>query len=125
VTLPGLEGHISHKRFESPLIWQSHFEDKPSKQRDEYCYYSKRIQLKFKLIQFESNAGVNPPNRGRASLGPGRGAAVNGRCAALAANNAGDEARLAADAARPCATSIYRPVTFSCRNARTCIVAPV
>src|SRR5215467_5949323 len=59
--LPVLEGHISHKRFESPLISQSHFEDNPSKQRDEYCDHSTRIQLKLKLLQFESNAGVNPP----------------------------------------------------------------
>src|SRR5262249_11295257 len=51
----------SHKRFESPLISQGHFEDKPSKQRDEYCDHSTRIQLKLKLVQFESNAGVNPP----------------------------------------------------------------
>src|SRR5256712_2419320 len=59
--LPVLEGHISHKRFESPLIGQSHFEDNPSKQHDEYCYHSSRIQLKLKLVYFESNAGVNPP----------------------------------------------------------------
>jgi hypothetical protein len=59
--LPVLEGHISHKRFESPLISQSHFEDNPSKQRDEYCDHSTRIQLKLKLLQVESNAGVNPP----------------------------------------------------------------
>jgi hypothetical protein len=77
VTLPGLEGHISHKRFESPLISQSHFEDKPSKQRDEYCYYSKRIHLKFKLIQFESNAGINPPTAAEHRSGRAGGAAVN------------------------------------------------
>src|SRR5262249_13255377 len=59
--LPVLEGHFSKKRFDPPLISKSHFEDNPSKQRDEYCDHSTRIQLKLKLLQFESNAGVNPP----------------------------------------------------------------
>jgi hypothetical protein len=61
VTLPGLEGHVSHKRFEPPLILQSQFEEKPTKQLDECCYHSTRIQTKLESIQFESNAGINPP----------------------------------------------------------------
>src|SRR5262249_10495894 len=54
--LPVLEGHISHKRFESPLIAQSHFEDNPSKQHDEYCDHSMRLRLKLKLIQLAAGA---------------------------------------------------------------------
>jgi hypothetical protein len=85
--LPVLEGHISHKRFESPLISQSHFEDNPSKQRDEYCDHSTRIQLKLKLLQFESNAGVNPPTpAGRPSCCAGA-LTVNARSLALAARS--------------------------------------
>src|SRR5262245_44232518 len=85
--LPVLEGHISHKRFESPLISQSHFEDNPSKQRDEYCDHSTRIQLKLKLLQFESNAGVNLPTpAGRRSCWTGA-LTVNARCLALAARS--------------------------------------
>jgi hypothetical protein len=62
VTLPGLEGHISHRRFEPPLISPTHFDDKPSKQLDECCYYSKGIPLKLQLIQFEMNPAINPPD---------------------------------------------------------------
>jgi hypothetical protein len=36
VAFPVLEGHISHKRFEPPLIARGHFEDNADKQRDEY-----------------------------------------------------------------------------------------
>src|SRR5262249_34768350 len=53
--LPFLEAHISHKRFESPLIPKSHFKDNQSKQHDKYCDHSKRIHLKLKLVHFESN----------------------------------------------------------------------
>jgi hypothetical protein len=62
VTLPGLEGHISHRRFEPPLISPTHFDDKPSKQLDECSYYSKAIPLKLQLIQFEMNPAINAPD---------------------------------------------------------------
>jgi hypothetical protein len=52
--------HISHKRFEPALSWQSHFDDNPNKERDEYDAYSRRIKIKSETIQFESNAGVKP-----------------------------------------------------------------
>src|SRR5262249_26785464 len=59
--LPVLEGHISHKRFESPLIAQSHFEDNASKQHDEYCDHSMRIRLNLNWKQLASRAGITPP----------------------------------------------------------------
>jgi hypothetical protein len=62
VTLPGVEGHISHRRFEPPLISPTHFDDKPSKQLDECSYYSNAIPLKLQLIQFEMNHAVNAPD---------------------------------------------------------------
>jgi hypothetical protein len=66
--LPVLEGHISHKRFESPLSSQSHFEDKASKERGEYYYYSRQILIKFEKLQFESNARFNQPVAGAAQV---------------------------------------------------------
>src|SRR5215467_11970358 len=84
--LPVLEGHISHKRFESPLIAQSHFEDNPSKQHDEYCDHSMRLRLKLKLIQFDSKAGINPSTPAGRRPGCARAIAVNARpCARGAA----------------------------------------
>jgi hypothetical protein len=83
--LPVLEGHISHKRFESPLIAQSHFEDNASKQHDEYCDHSMRIRLKLKLIQFDSKAGINPPTPPGCRPCCARAIAVNAGPAALAA----------------------------------------
>src|SRR5258708_10218724 len=50
--LPVLEGHISHKRVESPQIGQSHFEDTASKQHDEYLPPSTLIRVKLKCLQF-------------------------------------------------------------------------
>jgi hypothetical protein len=61
--LPVLESHISHKRFESPLSSQSHFEDNASKNRSEYCDYLKRILIKFEMLKFESNAKLNQETR--------------------------------------------------------------
>src|SRR5262245_55506371 len=62
VTLPGLEGHISHRRFEPPLISRTHFDDKPTKELDECWLYSRGIPLKLQLIQFEMNPAINPPD---------------------------------------------------------------
>jgi hypothetical protein len=59
VAFPVLEGHISHKRFEPPLISRGHFEDNADKQRDEYGSYENRIRLKSELVKFESNARIN------------------------------------------------------------------
>jgi hypothetical protein len=56
---PVLEGHISHKRFVSPLIAPSDFEDNADKEHDEYCEYARQIQIKSGLIQFESNCRIN------------------------------------------------------------------
>ena len=84
VASPVLEGHISHKRFESPLIGQSHFEDNASKQRSEYCDHSMRIRLKLKLIQFDSKADINPPTPAGRRSRCARAIAVNVRPAALA-----------------------------------------
>src|SRR4030095_823555 len=62
VTLPGLGGHISHRRFEPPLISPTHFDDKPSKQLDKGSYYPKQIPLKLQPIQFEMNPAINAPD---------------------------------------------------------------
>jgi len=83
VTLPGLEGHVSHKRFEPPLILQIQFEEKPTKQLDECCYHSTRIHTKLKSIQFESNSGINPPRPSTRSLAARRSGGVKDRSGML------------------------------------------
>jgi hypothetical protein len=81
VAFPVLEGHISHKRFEPPLIPRGDFEDNADKQRDEYGSYENRIRLKSELVKFESNARVNR----RASVAsPSTGAAGSAVNAELA-----------------------------------------
>src|SRR5262249_28512073 len=59
--LPVLEGHISHKRFESPLISQSHFKDNKRKKPENSCNNPPQIKQKLNLLKFKSKAGVTPP----------------------------------------------------------------
>jgi hypothetical protein len=119
--LPVLEGHISHKRFESPLIAQSHFEDNASKQHDEYCDHSMRIRLKLKLIQFDAKAGINPPTpAGRRLVAPAPSPLTSGlpRARRGHAKNEADEAAIGRRRGVRGRPGVYRSVTLLPRNPR-------
>jgi hypothetical protein len=121
--LPVLEGHISHKRFESPLIAQSHFEDNASKQHDEYCDHSMRTRLKLKLIQFDSKAGINP--RDVALVAPAPSPLTPGlpRSRRSHAKNEVTEAAIGRRRGGRGGPGVYRSVTFLPRNPRGSIAA--
>jgi hypothetical protein len=120
VTLPGLKGHVSHKRFEPPLILQSQFEEKPTKQLDECCYHLTQIRTKFESIQFESNAGINPSQPFTRSPAAGGSSGIKN----LPASRPIDGRRKRpvefspeSEPRRIGTALIYRPVTLCCRNA--------
>jgi hypothetical protein len=119
VAFPVLEGHISHKRFEPPLIPRGDFEDNADKQRDEYGSYENRIRLKSELVKFESNARVNRRASVASPSTGATGSAVNAELACARPPPGMRAVQLRAIRPPPAGLRVYLPLTLSDNRRQT------